>query len=228
MFLSHMLTQDLQANPPSSTGIDGIIDRGRDEFERLIARRRKIQEEVYQQTRQKEGEKQAEQFLQEFGGDSIGVAEIGNYADPYRLRLQPFYQERESFILTPDPIDLDTGRSTTIQFFEHRLREGEAFFASVSSDRRSLGIILHYNGYSYAVAMVRQGQGIEYAIFDSHGNRRLNGTSEAFIFTTNTLNHAAQFLGNLVLYVEPQQVANRPGDIRSRIAIYHFVPDNAS
>lgn len=238
MFLAYLLPraslQDLLENSPQRV-INQIIDRGRDHFEQLLGRKRNAFRQILQETRLNEGEHEARQIVEEFGGDAISVAEIEDFSNPFMLRLYNLYPRMGSFVLTTDSQNRSSittqtspqwARSTTIQFFEQRLREWQDFLIA-SVQRRSLGAVIHYNGYSYAIAMLRRGEGIEYSIFDSHGNMRLNGTSEAFIYTANSLQQAAQFLGNLVLCIESEAGADQQNDMRRRIAIYHFAPENA-
>jgi len=90
--------------------------------------------------------------------------------------------------------------------------------------QKAVGSVLSCNGYTYSVALTQQeDRVVQYQIFDSHGNKALTGSDNAFIFKTNDEVEAAQFLTQLIEYRPPSKRLAQLED-QNELGWYTVVP----
>jgi hypothetical protein len=196
---------------PEANIINEIIDEGRARFENILKNRREELQTVIRASSSNEGKHQADLLRMEIGGDALHVREVP--------RVEEF------FFLTPHlggetlPLIADSHSDLTIGQFIQLLEK----WTPLASER-SIGIILQYNGYSHGLVLLKQVDGLEYAVFDSHGSQKLNESSSAFVYFTKELNQAAEFLGNLVKKQELSEIlpSKESKFEQNKMAIYMF------
>ncbi|MCB1116546.1 MAG: hypothetical protein KDK71_08760 [Chlamydiia bacterium] len=211
--LSSMTTWQCESNGVESGGnkIDKVVDEGRQRFD-LIAKRKREEYHKLLEEAKVINDKETFEFLKfEQAGDALHVSEVP--------RLE------ETFFLTQDkvfdtlPLEKDVGLNTTTKFFKSLLNRIECAFEEKTL--RSLGVVIHCNGSSYSLALLKKETCFEYVVFDSHGCKRVIGSSHAFTYWTENLEEASVFLGHLILFSDVD-LGSLDSSMLNQVAAYCF------
>ena len=155
-----------------SSEIDNIVEDGWKNFELLLKNKEKLAKSA---------------------GISIGQAmDCNECAMIYGLKILKEQGQAASHRILKKDLE-----GSTEPFFKELLETLEKRM----EDCQSIGGIIHSQEKTYALALFRVAGGLEYALFDSHGDRALNGNRPAaYVKYTDTQAVMAEFLAKLIKY----------------------------